>query len=251
MKKVSIITATYNAAKFLEPTIISISKVSYPCIEFILIDGGSTDDTLKIAKKYKNIITKMISEPDKGVYDALNKGINLSTGDYLYFLGAGDVLHKEGIGKLVKAVEDTNCMSLVYGDCYFVQSKKIYNGEFNKWKLFNHNICHQAIIYSRKIFEKHGLYDLSFKISADYILNLKCFADKNINKLYVKTIVADYQEGGLSDLQADVDFVNRRLKTVKRYYPIYMYIPYKLYRMSISLLDLLHLKNILKKYVKF
>lgn len=93
--KFSIITVTYNAEKVLEDTIQSIVTQSYKNVEYIIVDGGSTDGTLTIVNKYKEHIHTIVSEPDKGLYDAMNKGIKLATGDYLCFLNAGDGLHED------------------------------------------------------------------------------------------------------------------------------------------------------------
>lgn len=93
--KFSIITVTYNAAKVLEDTIQSIVTQTYKNLEYIIVDGGSTDETLDIIHKYQEHITTVISEPDQGLYDAMNKGIKLATGDYLCFLNAGDSLHED------------------------------------------------------------------------------------------------------------------------------------------------------------
>ena len=117
--KFSIITVTYNAAKVLEDTIQSIVTQTYKKLEYIIVDGGSTDETLDIIHKYQEHITTVISEPDQGLYDAMNKGIKLATGDYLCFLNAGDGLHEDDT--LLQMVHSINGTALP--GCYMEKQK--------------------------------------------------------------------------------------------------------------------------------
>lgn len=117
--KFSIITVTYNAAKVLEDTIQSIVTQTYKNLEYIIVDGGSTDETLDIIHKYQEHITTVISEPDQGLYDAMNKGIKLATGDYLCFLNAGDGLHEDDtLLQMVHSINGTACR-----ECYMEKQK--------------------------------------------------------------------------------------------------------------------------------
>ena len=120
----SIITVTYNAEKALEETIQSIISQTYKDIEYIIVDGGSKDRTLSIIEKYKSHIAKVVSEPDKGLYDAMNKGLKMATGDYVCFLNAGDSLHEdETVTMMVKSIEKNQFPDVIYGETAIVDSK--------------------------------------------------------------------------------------------------------------------------------
>lgn len=188
--------ATYNCGRKIENTLQSIFSQNEELFELIILDSASTDDTLDCIRKYEGKLT-LISEKDEGVYDAFNKGIDLATGKYIYFIGAGDCL-KPGILQQVKEFLPPETPSYVYGNCYFVK-QKIYNGkEFTAALFTRDNICHQGVFHHRDLFEIVGKYDLRYKIFADWFLNLKCFIHPEINKRYLPLVIADYEEGGLS-----------------------------------------------------
>jgi len=125
--KFSIITVTYNAAKVLEDTIQSIVTQTYKNLEYIIVDGGSTDETLDIIHKYQEHITTVISEPDQGLYDAMNKGIKLATGDYLCFLNAGDGLHEDDtLLAMVHSIHGTSLPGVLYGETELVDCQGLF-----------------------------------------------------------------------------------------------------------------------------
>ena len=122
--KFSIITVTYNAGKVLEDTIQSVVFQTYRNVEYIIVDGGSTDQTIEIANKYRDRISQIISEPDKGLYDAMNKGIRMATGDYLCFLNAGDELHEnETLQKMVHTLNGNKLPDVIYGETAIVDEE--------------------------------------------------------------------------------------------------------------------------------
>lgn len=120
--KISIITITYNAEKFIEKTIMSVSEQSYENIEYIIIDGNSTDETLKIIDKYSKYVDILVSEGDNGIYDAMNKGLEKITGNWVNFLNAGDTFYNSDILSKLFSNVDENC-SLIYGDWYNINQK--------------------------------------------------------------------------------------------------------------------------------
>ena len=203
-KRFSVVTPTFNSGAKLEATINSVLAQNKKLFEYILIDGGSTDGTLEMLRKYGRQI-KWISEPDSGVYDAMNKGIAKAKGEYLYFLGAGDLL-KANIFERVDQIIGDEPLTFVYGNVNWVGREVIYFGEFDADMLAKSNICHQSIFYERTIFDLIGKYDLRYPKLADYAFNLKCFADERIRKLYIAEIIADYEGGGLST-DLDINFV--------------------------------------------
>lgn len=173
--KFSIITVTYNAVNVLEDTIQSIVTQTYKNTEYIIMDGGSTDGTLDIIHKYKEHIHTLVSEPDKGLYDAMNKGIKLATGDYLCFLNAGDGLHEDDTLQLmVHSITGTELPGVLYGETeivdsegHFLSMRRLSTPERLTWKSFKKGmlVCHQAFFARRDLIEP---YDLQYRFSADF-----------------------------------------------------------------------------------
>ena len=135
--KFSIITVTYNAGKVLEDTIQSVVFQTYRNMEYIIVDGGSKDNTLEVAEKYRNHISQLISEPDKGLYDAMNKGIRLATGNYICFLNAGDELHEnETLQKIVIPSSDTEVSMSAFRGCVNIKAIYVPQGCVDFYKEF-------------------------------------------------------------------------------------------------------------------
>ena len=175
--KFSIITVTYNAEKVLEDTIQSVIFQTYRNVEYIIVDGASKDHTLDIVNKYHNRINKVISEPDKGLYDAMNKGIQLATGDYLCFLNAGDKFHdSETLQKIVHTLKGQELPDVIYGETaivdeegHFLHMRRLSTPAHLNWKSFKQGmlVCHQAFFANRELAINH-LYDLQYRFSADF-----------------------------------------------------------------------------------
>lgn len=180
--KISIVTVCYNACKVIEDTIRSVLIQTYPDIEYIIVDGGSTDGTMDIVRRYEpDECVRVFSEPDNGIYDAMNKGSRLANGDYIQFLNAGDTLEDETVIERVAGRIRELHADVVYGDivyCYPDESKstRVY-GQFCSsrfYYLLGDCINHQAIFASRECFRKHQ-FDLSYRICADreWMIRLK------------------------------------------------------------------------------
>ena len=175
--KFSIITVTYNAEKVLEDTIQSVIFQTYRNVEYIIVDGASKDHTLEIVNKYHNRINKVISEPDKGLYDAMNKGILLATGDYLCFLNAGDKFHdSDTLQKIVHTLKGQELPDVIYGETaivdeegHFLHMRRLSTPAHLNWKSFKQGmlVCHQAFFANRELAINH-LYDLQYRFSADF-----------------------------------------------------------------------------------
>lgn len=177
--KFSLITVTYNAGAVLEDTIQSIITQTYKNVEYILIDGASTDNTMRIVERYRDHIHTVVSEPDQGLYDAMNKGLSLATGDYVCFLNAGDCLHEDdtllGMVHSVAASHEAPCPpDVLYGDTalvdsegHFLRMRRLTPPEHLTWKSFRHGmlVCHQAF-FARRVIAPH--YDLRYRFSADF-----------------------------------------------------------------------------------
>lgn len=174
MALVSIVTPSYNQSFFLEETILSVLGQENVSIEYIIIDGGSTDGTVDVIKKYKKYIDYWVSEPDKGIYDAMNKGILKSTGDILNLINCGDFYFSNDILQtVVKEFSKNNSISFVLGRGKFIHddgrdfliNKKLLVTDLKAERL--RTICHQAFFYKKDLHSSFGLYDLKYKLAAD------------------------------------------------------------------------------------
>ena len=202
--KFSIITVTYNAASVLEDTIQSVITQTYKNVEYIIIDGDSSDRTLEIANRYKDHIHRIVSEPDKGLYDAMNKGIKLATGDYLCFLNAGDELHEDDTLQLiVHSLTDNKLPEVIYGETaivdeegHFIRMRRLSAPEDLTWKSFKKGmlVCHQAFFARR---DKVEPYDLSYRFSSDFDWCIKIMKKSKVLHNTHLTLI-DYLNDGLT-----------------------------------------------------
>jgi len=204
---ISIIQPTFNNGNALEKSIISVLNQSYNGIEYNIIDGGSNKTTIDIISKYDSKISFWVSEPDNGIYDALNKGIEKAKGDWLYFLGGDDYLYNDSIiEKIIPFLKDPNCIT--YGNSYWVKQKRFYDREFQWHKLINKNICHQSIFYPKKVFLKYR-YNIRYPILADWDLNIKLWSDRNYYFKYVDLCICNFNdsnEGKTRIMGQDINF---------------------------------------------
>ncbi|MFZ5524811.1 MAG: rhamnan synthesis F family protein [Pseudomonadota bacterium] len=207
--KISIGLVVYNGAEHIKGALDSIVKQSYKNIELIIVDGGSTDGTLNSLDEFSRHISVMVSEPDKGIYDAMNKVCSLATGDWLIFLGCDDVL-QDALGNI--AGQMTNPDAVYYGDVVFRSSGRLYGGEFSKYRLAMVNFCHQSIFYPRSVYKKYA-YSLDYKWLADYAYNLK-LVGMGIPFVHIAEVVAIYNEKGGSS-SGDVAFEKRKIGLIR------------------------------------
>ena len=197
---VSIITVVKNGDKVLENTIKSVINQTYPEIDYIIIDGASKDKTLEIIKKYENHISKWISEPDKSLYDGMNKGLKLAKGEYVWFINAGDKIYDDST--LEKAFEKRDG-DVYYGETVFenLEGKKIgpwwhKTPDELTWKKMNRGmlVCHQSFIIRKSLVTE---YDLKYKVSSDFDWMIKGL--KKSNKIInTKLILSRFLAGGFS-----------------------------------------------------
>ena len=202
--KISIITVCYNSAATIEKTIHSVASQSYPNIEYIIVDGNSKDHTLAIVKKHEDKVTKWISEPDKGLYDAMNKGVALATGDFIGILNSDDTFHSNTVIAEVVAFHQKNNIDASVGN--IVQHKedgkivRLYSSK--NWQPEKLKIGfmppHPSILFKKELFEKYGVYDLGFKIGADYELITRFFLKNTIRWQYSGITTTAMLVGGLS-----------------------------------------------------
>lgn len=201
MTKISIVTVCYNSAGTIRRTLESVRAQHYKDLEYIVIDGGSTDGTVDILKEYEDVITDWSSEPDGGIYDAMNKGIKKSSGDLITFLNSDDWYEEDVLGDVAKCFEDTQT-DIIYGNFimqdgedrqYVYELDNINLEELHyKWLL-----CHQALFYKRTLFEVWGGYDTSYKAAADYEWTLRAYVN-GVKFEHLPRMVCRFSIGGFS-----------------------------------------------------
>lgn len=210
--KITILTATYNSSNAVSNCISSVFNQTYPDIEHIIIDGSSSDDTIDCIKSIPNRIKFLVSEPDKGVYDALNKGIHMATGDIIGFLHSDDILASsktlENIASAFTSpvVGTRRLPDVVYGDLVFVDQKYIHK-IVRYWKSQPFKSCllnmgwmpaHPTVFMRHKVYEKHGLYNIDLKCASDYDYMLRVFRDQSLTFSYIPEVITKMSRGGIS-----------------------------------------------------
>ena len=224
MIKFSLITVTFNAESTLERTLRSVAEQTNPHIEHILIDGASKDQTMEIARIHGKHLAKIVSEPDKGLYDAMNKGIRLATGDYICFLNAGDKLHAaDTIERMVDRIESashqpsnssTNLPGVLYGhtdivdnDGTFLFPRRLSPPERLTWKSFKQGmlVCHQAFYVRRDLCPE---YNTLFRFSADFDWCIRVMKQTD-NLLHLPFTVADYLHEGMTTRNHRASLIER------------------------------------------
>lgn len=227
--KISIITPTLNSMLTIESCLSSVASQTYKNIEHLIIDGASSDGTLEIVKRYQSNFNhiRLVSESDKGIYDAMNKGIDLAKGDWLFFLGSDDTLYNKNIFSSLSEILSDPKLDIIYGNVIGKTSGRKYLGKFSKIKLIFANICHQAILTRKTVFEKFGKFETKYKTSADWLFNMKWFNDKSIKHIYIESNFVFYSESGYSFNNPDLNFSLDFESNVKKYFPKITNIIYK------------------------
>lgn len=177
--KISIVTICYNSIRFIEKTILSVINQNYPNIEYIVIDGGSTDGTKDIIEKYASKISYWCSEKDGGIYDAMNKGIEKATGEWIMFMNSGDCFASNEILKEVMATPVEDTVNVIYGDVIFEfaeYEKKVWARKIEDIT-FRSAFCHQSCLVKTKI-QKFKPFDTNIKIAADYAFFYQLYYEK-------------------------------------------------------------------------
>ena len=194
---ISIITITLNAEKYLEQTIQSVLNQTYKNIEYIIVDGGSTDGTLGIIEKYKNAIDRILSEKDEGIADAMNKGATLAKGEYVIFLHADDYfVHDNAIEAVVEKMDKTAdivACNIQYG----AQQSTCKPRGFNFWFNFKQGIYHQGVLCRRDLIEKLNGFDTQFNIAMDYDFFLRAY-HRGAKLVKVPAILSVMHDTGIS-----------------------------------------------------
>jgi glycosyltransferase involved in cell wall biosynthesis len=204
---ISIITVVRNAEATIENTILSVLNQTFTDYEFIIIDGKSSDKTVEIINKYLNKINVFISESDNGIYDAMNKAIKISNGDWLYFLGSDDIFYNNNVLNDIFTKNKLDLFEIVYGNVITKHGKLIFDGEFNLVKHFNKSVCQQAIFYKKSVFTNQ-LFETKYITTADYVFNINHLSKNSKSWLYIPNIICIYNETGASFAINDKAYFN-------------------------------------------
>jgi glycosyltransferase involved in cell wall biosynthesis len=205
--KISIITVSYNAAATIEDTIQSVLNQSYKNIEYVIIDGGSSDGTQAIIEKYSDRISYYVSEPDGGIYFGMNKGVIACTGDFIGILNADDVYASKTVISDVVELLQTAKTNTLYGDLEYVTEKNL-NVVLRKWtsgiferKKFLRGWMppHPTFFVQKELYLKYGSFNTSFKISADYELMLRFLFNNGLSAVYLPQTLIKMRVGGVSN----------------------------------------------------
>lgn len=242
MKRISIITATFNSSFSIRDCVRSINDQTYQNIEHIIIDGASHDNTLEIIKSMPNRVSKIISEPDNGIYDAMNKGLKLATGEIVGILNSDDLyVDNELLSRVVDEFDICNCDSL-YGDLFYVQrdntdivvrtweTRQFVPGSFCKgW-----HPPHPTLFLRKEIYDKYGFFDIHFKLAADFEFMLRLFEKYRISSIYIPKPMIRMRMGGATsknlrnifnqNIECYIAFKKNNLR-VSLLYPLYRLIP--------------------------
>ncbi len=224
---ITIVTVVFNGVSTLEQTILSVINQTYDNIEYIIIDGGSKDGTLDIIKKYEDKIDYWQSEADKGIYDAMNKGVALSYGEWINFMNAGDIFFDDDV--IHSLLEYMDIGINLFGNYYDKYEDCLVNqGKIRNFYL--KNICHQSILYKKSFLKP---YNLKYKMLADWNENLRI---KRRNFHYINRNIAIYEGNGVSATRLDYPFYNDYNKIVLTNYGVFGLLTSILYRLKRKIL---------------
>lgn len=221
--KFSVITVCYNAEATLEDTIQSVISQTYHHVEYIIVDGASKDRTMDIVNRYRDRIAVVVSEPDKGLYDAMNKGIRLATGDYLCFLNAGDSFHEDDtLQQMVHSIHSLQLPDVLYGETelvdhegHFLRMRRLQAPEHLTWKSFRQGmlVCHQAFFARRDLVMP---YDLRYRFSADFDWCIKIMKKSKVLHNTHLTLI-DYLAEGMTTRNHQASLKERFLIMARHY----------------------------------
>jgi glycosyltransferase involved in cell wall biosynthesis len=243
--KISIITVVYNNSKTILDAIISVKNQTYLSIEHIIIDGGSTDGTLEILNENMHLFNVLISEKDNGLYDAMNKGINIANGEVIGILNSDDFYNNNEIISDVMSnfISDTN-LDIIYGDIIYVKHTNI-NKLVRYWKSISFSMNnfkkgvippHPSLFIKKAIYNEIGLFNLKFKIAADYEFMLRLFKNNTYKSKYLPLLMVKMRTGGISNrnftnlIKQNIEIINAwKINNFKMPYNFFIYkLHYKL-----------------------
>ena len=196
--KISIVTIVRNDAAHIAETIESVLSQDYPDLEYVIIDGGSTDGTVEIIEKYRSQLAVFVSEPDKGIYDAMNKGIRKTTGDVIGMINSGDKYYPGAFQTVAESFGSTPGRRIFWGDVQYEHLGRVKGFRENN-RYIGAFAPHPSMFVPRAVYDEIGLYDDTFRLLGDYDFMYRAVNVKNVGVLYVPELIAFYLEGGISD----------------------------------------------------
>lgn len=204
--KVSIITVVRNAVATIQDTISSVSSQNHNNIEHIIIDGGSTDGTLEVIRKHIDKLSRVLSEPDRGIYDAMNKGIKVAHGDFLGFLNSDDIYANDKVISKIVGIMKKQKVDAVYGDLVYVSPNNLqrvlrhYNsGWFNSNMIAKGYMpAHPTLFLSNRVYKQYGYYKIDYSIAADFEFVARVFGKGDISYYYLPEVMVKMRQGGVS-----------------------------------------------------
>lgn len=233
MPRLSIIIPTFNSREKIESCLQSVGAQTFCDYEVLIQDGGSSDDTLEKAARFRGgdgtAELKITAEKDKGPYDAMNKAVRRASGEWLYFLGSDDELHDRGVLTAVFERAEFAKADVVYGsvkivgDVSWAKDGSTYDGPFELEKLLSKNICHQAIFYRSEFHRSVGEYNTDYAVCADWDFNMRCWSRRPFT--YADAIIAKFSAGGISTRQLDDRFGTDFVSNVVRHFDLSVYDP--------------------------
>lgn len=247
--KLSVITVCYNAGHLLRKTIETVLEQTYECIEYIIIDGASCDSTVEVVNSYGDQIDRFISEPDGSLYEAMNKGITLASGELVIFLNAGDYYVSKDVVKFAISKMDFTRADLFFARFVWndPRSSDIVLSDHHwvryTWDLKESNFPHPGTFYKKNLFEKNGLFDTSYSIAADFEWNLRTLVKNKIPFQYIDIITAVFFADGISNNESTAV---KCVAEISRIYSVY-FTPNWLYAINLKHDDRSKFKKYLKK----
>jgi glycosyltransferase involved in cell wall biosynthesis len=224
--RISIVTVVFNGAATIEDTIKSVISQRYSELEYVIIDGGSTDGTVEIIKRYEAEISAWVSTPDHGIYDAMNKALDMVSGDFVLFLGCDDLLWGPDVLSMA-ASKMADRQHIYYGNVIMKKKGNTYDGYFNKSKMTRKNICHQAIFYPRCLYRTNR-YSLKYCLLSDYEYNLRLFD----RFFYLDMVISIFDDSGLSNQRNDIEFMKDFRRLVVRHLGLLTYTSMVMYSIT-------------------
>jgi glycosyltransferase len=206
--KVSIVTVVYNNERTIEDAINSVLNQSYKNVEYIIIDGNSSDGTLSIVNRYQDRISRIVSEPDKGIYDAMNKGIGFATGDVIGILNSDDLYADDNvISDVAQCFQDNKSVDILYGDLVYVKATDT-NKVVRKWNSLPYGKSyfergnvppHPTMFLKSKVYNESGRFDIQYKLAADYEFMLRIFKKHTFKSKYINRLMVKMRLGGATN----------------------------------------------------
>lgn len=231
---ITIATVCFNSAKTIRTTLNSVRAQTYRPLEMVIVDGGSTDQTMDIVAEYADIHGTVVSEPDAGIYDAMNKAIRLAKGDVIFFLNSDDCFSdSQVIQDVVNAFNASNS-DLVFGDVFCINGSTRFRKDqrrVTRKNIIFEGICHQSVFARTDFVRKIGSFDLSYKICADYDWMIRAFISSGKTS-HIHRVIADYSMEGFSEKNLRLRLTERRMIQEKHYHRLVLPIASFCYRIA-------------------